>query len=63
MPWLVPFSSTGWAKSATEVLNSSAAGSAPSIWTGGHRVVEHGHLERAAHALRGNGHAVDNAPL
>ncbi len=30
---------------------------------GGHRAVEHGLPERAAHALRGNGHAVDDSLL
>ncbi len=63
MRWPVPCSSTALVKSVTAVSSSSATGPAASTRDGGHRAVEHGLPERAAHALRGNGHAVDDSLL
>ncbi len=63
MRWPVPCSSTALVKSVTAVSSSSATGPAASTGDGGHRAVEHGLPERAAHALRGNGHAVDDSLL
>ncbi|WP_420796789.1 Tn3 family transposase [Alcaligenes faecalis] len=60
----MPCSSTALVKSVTAVSSSSAAGaSSLNLMTAAIVLWNTVYLERAAHALRGNGHAVDDSLL
>ncbi len=63
MRWPVPCSSTALVKSVTAVSSSSATGPAASTVTAAIVLWNTVYPERAAHALRGNGHAVDDSLL